>query len=117
MRLLDTTSGSRRARDCWRRRRSSLDLRDELSRQRRELPWERVEKEYVFDGPQGKQTLDDLFDGRNQLVVYHFMFGPEDDVGCKSCSFWADNFDPNVVHLNARDVTFVAVSRAPLSKL
>jgi predicted dithiol-disulfide oxidoreductase (DUF899 family) len=92
-------------------------LRDELSRERRELPWERVEKEYVFEGPQGKQTLAELFDDRSQLVVYHFMFGPEDDVGCKSCSFWADNFDPNVVHLNARDVTFVAVSRASFAKL
>jgi predicted dithiol-disulfide oxidoreductase (DUF899 family) len=92
-------------------------LRDELSRQRRELPWEPVEKEYVFEGPDGKQTLAELFDARTQLVVYHFMFGADDDVGCKSCSFWADNFDPNVVHLNARDVTFVAVSRAPLGKL
>jgi len=92
-------------------------LRDELSRQRRELPWEAVAKEYVFDGPSGKQTLADLFDGRSQLVVYHFMFDPEDDEGCASCSFWADNFDPIVVHLNARDVTMVAVSRAPLEKL
>ena len=92
-------------------------LRDELSRQRRELPWELVEKAYVFEGPQGQQSLAELFDGRTQLVVYHFMFDPDDDVGCKSCSFWADNFDPNVVHLNARDVTFVAVSRAPLDKL
>ena len=92
-------------------------LRDDLSRQRRELPWERVAKEYVFEGPEGKETLADLFDGRSQLVVYHFMFGPEDEAGCKSCSFWADNFDPNVVHLQARDVTFVAVSRAPYEQL
>jgi predicted dithiol-disulfide oxidoreductase (DUF899 family) len=92
-------------------------LRDDLSRQRRELPWERVEKEYLFEGPDGKETLGDLFDGRSQLVVYHFMFGPDDDVGCKSCSFWADNFNPNVVHLRARDVTLVAVSRAPYEKL
>jgi predicted dithiol-disulfide oxidoreductase (DUF899 family) len=92
-------------------------LRDALSKQRRELPWELVEKEYAFEGPEGKQTLAELFDGRTQLVVYHFMFGPDDEVGCKSCSFWADNFDPNVVHLNARDVSFVAVSRAPLGKL
>jgi predicted dithiol-disulfide oxidoreductase (DUF899 family) len=92
-------------------------LRDQLTEQRRALPWERVVKECVFDGPEGKQTLAELFDGRSQLVVYHFMFGPDDDVGCKSCSFWADNFDPNVVHLNARDVTFVAISRAPLAKL
>lgn len=92
-------------------------MRDELSRRRRELPWERVEKEYVFEGPRGTLTLSDLFDGCSQLVVYHFMFGPDDDVGCKSCSFWADNFDPNVVHLRARDVAFAAVSRAPLEKL
>lgn len=92
-------------------------LRDEVSRQRRELPWEAVEKEFVFDGPEGKETLSELFEGRSQLVVYHFMFGPDDEAGCKSCSFWADNFNPNIVHLNARDVSFVAVSRAPLAKL
>ncbi len=92
-------------------------LRDELSRQRRDLPWEAVGKDYVFDGPAGKQTLAELFDGRSQLVVYHFMFEPEWDEGCPHCSFWADNFDPNVVHLNARDVTMIAVSRAPLAKL
>src|SRR5262245_31808344 len=92
-------------------------LRDELTRERRALPWEEVEKEYVFEGPDGKETLADLFDGRSLLVVYHFMFGPEDEAGCKSCSFWADNFERNVVHLNARDVSFAAVSRAPLDKL
>jgi predicted dithiol-disulfide oxidoreductase (DUF899 family) len=92
-------------------------LRDELSAARRELPWERVEKDYVFDGPTGKQTLGDLFDGRSQLVVYHFMFAPEWDGGCKSCSWWADNFERNVVHLTHRDVTLVAISRAPLAKL
>jgi predicted dithiol-disulfide oxidoreductase (DUF899 family) len=91
--------------------------RDELSRQRRELPWERVEKEYVFEGPEGRRTLQELFDGRSQLVVYHFMFDPEWNEGCKSCSFWADNFDPNLVHLTARDVTMVAISRAPYEKL
>jgi predicted dithiol-disulfide oxidoreductase (DUF899 family) len=92
-------------------------LRDELSRQRRELPWERVDKSYVFDGPGEQKTLAQLFDGRRQLVVFHFMFTPSWDEGCKSCSFWADNFDGVVVHLNHRDVSFVAVSRAPLSKL
>jgi predicted dithiol-disulfide oxidoreductase (DUF899 family) len=91
--------------------------RDELTRQRQALPWEPVENDYVFDGPNGRETLADLFDGRSQLVVYHFMFAPEDDAGCKSCSFWADNFNPNVIHLNARDVSFAAVSRAPLDKL
>lgn len=92
-------------------------LRDELSQRRRELPWERVEKEYAFDGTDGRADLADLFDGRGQLVVYHFMFPAEWDEGCKSCSFWADNFDPNVVHLKARDVTLVAVSRAPYDRL
>ena len=91
--------------------------RDELTRQRQALPWEAVEKEYVFQGPSGRETLADLFDGLSQLVVYHFMFAPDDDAGCKSCSFWADNFNPNVVHLNARDVSFAAVSRAPVDKL
>jgi predicted dithiol-disulfide oxidoreductase (DUF899 family) len=91
--------------------------RDELTMQRQSLPWEAVDEEYVFDGPNGKETLSDLFDGCSQLIVYHFMFGPEDDVGCKSCSFWADNFNPNVIHLNARDVSFAAVSRAPFEKL
>jgi predicted dithiol-disulfide oxidoreductase (DUF899 family) len=92
-------------------------LRDELTRERQELPWERVEKEYVFTGEDGRRTLAELFDGRSQLVVYHFMFAPDSDEGCKSCSFWADNFNPNVVHLKARDVTLVAVSRAPQPKL
>jgi len=91
-------------------------LRDELSEQRRALPWERVGKEYAFDGPKGRQALTDLFDGRRQLIVYHFMFGPEGEP-CRSCSFWADNFNGIIAHLNQRDVTFVAISRAPLPKL
>src|SRR5713101_145900 len=74
-------------------------LRDELSRQRRELPWEKVEKEYVFDVPKGKETLAELFDGNSQLIVYHFMFGPDWKEGCPNCSFWADNFNGIVVHL------------------
>jgi predicted dithiol-disulfide oxidoreductase (DUF899 family) len=92
-------------------------LRDELSRLRRELPWEPVDKGYIFEGAEGRRTLRQLFDGRSQLVVYHFMFEPDWDEGCKSCSFWADSFDPNVVHLKARDVTLVAVSRAPYRKI
>ena len=92
-------------------------LRDELSRQRRELPWEKVEKTYRFDGPQGPETLAQLFGKRSQLVVYHFMFNPDGDVGCKHCSFWADNFNGIDVHLAHRDISFVAVSRAPLAKL
>jgi predicted dithiol-disulfide oxidoreductase (DUF899 family) len=92
-------------------------LRDELSASRRALPWERVEKNYVFDGPKGQETLAQLFDGRSQLVVYHFMFAPEWEEGCKSCSWWADNFERNVIHLTHRDVTLVAISRAPFAKL
>ena len=103
--------------DLLKKEKEFTRFRDELGRQRRELPWEPVENDYVFIGPNGQETLADLFEGRSQLVVYHFMFGPDDDVGCKSCSFWADNFDPNVVHLNARDVSFVAISRAPFDKL
>ena len=113
------------AHDAWLAARKELlakekeftHARDQLSRQRRELPWEAVEKEYVFEGARGKQTLAELFDGRSQLVVYHFMFPPEWDEGCPHCSFWADSFDPNVVHLKARDVTLIAVSRAPYTKL
>ena len=92
-------------------------LRDQLTHQRRDLPWEAVEKEYVFDGPEGKETLADLFDGRSQLLVYHFMFDPADEVGCPICSFWADNFDPIVLHLKARGVTMIAISRAPFAKI
>jgi predicted dithiol-disulfide oxidoreductase (DUF899 family) len=92
-------------------------LRDELSAQRRELPWEEVTKSYVFEGLQGKRSLRDLFGGRSQLIVYHFMFGPDWEAGCPHCSFWADNFDPVIVHLNQRDVTMVAISRAPLAKI
>jgi predicted dithiol-disulfide oxidoreductase (DUF899 family) len=92
-------------------------LQDDLSQQRRELPWERVEKQYVFDGPAGKETLPQLFSGRSQLAVYHFMFAPEWEEGCKHCSFWADNFNGTDVHLKHRDVTLVAISRAPLAKL
>src|SRR5690348_7883952 len=92
-------------------------LRDQLSQQRRDLPWERVEKPYVFDGPNVRETLADLFEGRQQLIVYHFMFDPSWDAGCKSCSFWADNFNGIVVHLRHRDVTLIAISRAPLAQL
>ena len=92
-------------------------LRDELSRQRRELPWVKVEKNYVFDGPKGKETLADLFDGRGQLIVYHFMLGPGWKEGCKSCSFVSDHIDGAVVHLAQRDVTLLAISRAPLPEI
>ena len=92
-------------------------MRDQLSAERRSLPWVRIEKEYTFEAPGGRQTLAQLFDDRSQLVVYHFMFAPEWEVGCKSCSFWADNFNGITAHLRQRDVAFVAISRAPLAKL
>jgi predicted dithiol-disulfide oxidoreductase (DUF899 family) len=92
-------------------------LRDKLSRQRRALPWMAMKKEYAFEGRDGRQTLSGLFDGRSQLVVYHFMFGPDWNAGCPHCSHWADSFDGVIVHLNQRDVTMVAISRAPYAKL
>jgi predicted dithiol-disulfide oxidoreductase (DUF899 family) len=92
-------------------------LRGELSQLRRNLPWEKVEKEYVFDGPSGEETLSELFESRSQLIIYHFMFDPEWNEGCKSCSYLADHYNPAIVHLNHRDFTMVTVSRAPLSKL
>lgn len=92
-------------------------LREELARERRELPWEKVDKTYVFDAPEGKVTLADLFAGRSQLIVQHFMFGLDYEEGCPSCSFWSDNFVGIESHLAARDTTFVLVSRGPLDKL
>ena len=92
-------------------------LRDQLSAERRELPWVRVEKSYVFEGPDGEETLADLFDGRSQLLVYHFMFGPGWEQGCPSCSFVSDHIDGANWHLPQRDVTLLAVSRAPLAQI
>jgi predicted dithiol-disulfide oxidoreductase (DUF899 family) len=92
-------------------------LRDELARQRRALPWVRVEKPYVFEGPGGNVSLGDLFDGRSQLVIYHFMFGPGWKDGCPSCSCTSDGFDATLPHLQARDVTLAAVSRAPYGEI
>src|SRR5213594_3586845 len=92
-------------------------LRDQLSADRRALPWVRVDKSYVFEGPEGKVTLAELFSGRRQLIVYHFMFGPGWEKGCPSCSFLADHIDGAAVHLAQRDVTLLAVSRAPLSHI
>ncbi len=92
-------------------------LRDQLSRQRRELPWERIEKQYAFEGPRGKETLADLFDSRGQLIIYHFMFGPGWSEGCPSCSYLADHFDGTTIHLAHRDVTLAVVSRAPYAQI
>ncbi|QPF84746.1 DUF899 domain-containing protein [Bradyrhizobium genosp. L] len=99
------------------REKELTQARDALSRQRRELPWVKVDKDYVFDGPSGRVALADLFNGRPQLVVQHIMFAPEWEAACKSCSFWADGFDHMVPHLAARDTTMVAISRAPLARL
>jgi predicted dithiol-disulfide oxidoreductase (DUF899 family) len=112
-------------REEWRAAREELLQRekeltrrsDELARQRQELPWVPVEKEYTFATDEGRKILPELFDGRSQLLVYHFMFGPEYDAGCPTCSAGADTFDGAVPHLNARDVTFLCVSRAPLERL
>jgi predicted dithiol-disulfide oxidoreductase (DUF899 family) len=103
--------------DLLTREKELTRLRDEVSRHRRELPWVKVDKEYLFEGPDGKETLADLFDGRSQLIVYHFMFGPRWEEGCKSCSYLADHFDGANWHLPHRDVTLAVISRAPLSEL
>ena len=92
-------------------------LRDELSRERRALPWVKIEKNYTFEAPEGRVSLADLFAGRNQLIIYHFMFGPDWNEGCPSCSFWSDNFNGIDVHLAHRDTSFVLVSRGPIDKL
>jgi predicted dithiol-disulfide oxidoreductase (DUF899 family) len=94
-----------------------MRLGDELARQRRELPWTRVDKQYIFDAPQGKMTLADLFGDHSQLAVYHFMFGPDWTEGCPGCSYVMDHVNGAAEHLRARDVALVAVSRAPLDKL
>ncbi len=88
-------------------------LRDQLNRERRKLPWVKIEKQYVFAGPAGVVTFGDLFNGKSQLIIYHFMFGPDWGEGCAHCSFWADHFDSVNVHIGHRDTTFAVVSRAP----
>lgn len=92
-------------------------LRDRLNEERRALPWEQVKKEYSFDGPSGKRTLADLFNGKSQLVVWHFMFGPDWQQGCSHCSFWADGWNGVTEHLKHRDTEMIAISQAPLSKI
>ncbi len=113
------------SREEWTRARKALlekekahdRARDALSAERRALPMVKLDKSYAFDGPDGRAALPELFGTHSQLIVYHFMFDPSWDEGCKSCSFLADNFDPSPVHLAARDVAFAVVSRAPLAKL
>jgi predicted dithiol-disulfide oxidoreductase (DUF899 family) len=103
--------------DLLKREKELTRQNDELARQRRELPWMRVEKPYGFDTEDGTRTLAELFDGRSQLLVYHFMFGPSYTAGCPVCSSAADTFDGAVAHLKARDVTFLCISRGPLEQL
>src|SRR5262245_19878548 len=113
------------SRDAWLKARTALlaeekeltRRHDEIAAKRRALPWVRVEKQYPFDTPQGKRSLADLFDARSQLVVYHFMFGPQWQEGCPSCSFVSDHLDGARTHLPARNTTLTMVSRAPLSKI
>lgn len=92
-------------------------LRDKVRAERLALPWVKVDKAYAFDTPEGRKTLAELFDGRSQLIVYHFMYGPDWEAGCPGCSFMADHIDGMLPHLNNHDVTMIAVSRAPLEKL
>ena len=123
--VTDTTHHPVVAADLWVAERKALlarekelvRLRDEIARARRALPWERVDKAYVFEAPAGPRSLADLFDGRRQLLVQHFMFGPGWQHGCPSCSYMADHHDAMTVHLANRDVSFVAVSRAPLADI
>jgi predicted dithiol-disulfide oxidoreductase (DUF899 family) len=103
-------------RELLREEKELTKLRDKLAARRRELPWVKIDKPYVFESPTGRVSLADLFEGRRQLIVYHFMFGPGWDEGCKSCSFVADHLAPAVVHLQARDVAFAAISHAPLAE-
>ncbi len=120
-----TTPSETTSKETWIKARQALlakekeltQLNDELAAQRRALPRLRITKNYLFDTSQGKRTLAELFDGKSQLLVYHFMFGPDWETGCKVCSFWADHFSGMVPHLAARDVRFICASRAPLAKI
>ena len=113
------------SRDEWLEARRSLltkekemtRMRDRINAERLALPWVKVDKDYVFNTPSGARSLPELFDGRSQLVIYHFMFGPDWEAGCPGCSFLADHLDGAIVHLNNHDVSFVCVSRAPLDKI
>ncbi len=115
--IVDSETWLAARRELLSREKEFTNLRDELSAARRRLPWQLVEKEYRFQGDAGDISLQELFDGRSQLLLYHFMFHPDWDEACKSCSFWADSYNAFYRHLNQRDVTLVAVSRAPVEKL
>lgn len=115
--VVSETEWLKARKDLLAKEKAFTQQRDELSRIRRKMPWVAVDKDYHFDTEDGQKSLGELFGDNGQLVVYHFMFGPDWEAGCKSCSFWADNFDRSVVHLAQRDVTMLAVSRGPLHKL
>jgi predicted dithiol-disulfide oxidoreductase (DUF899 family) len=115
--VVSTEQWSRARRELLQKEKELQKMRDQLSAARRALPWERVATSYVFDGAAGRETLADLFGPHSQLIVYHFMFAPEWENGCKSCSFWADNFNGITAHLAQRDVALAAISRAPYAKL
>ena len=104
-------------RELLRKEKDYTKLGDQLAARRRELPWVKMTKAYTFDSPDGRVTLAELFEGRSQLMVQHFMLGPGWEQGCKACSFMMDHFNPTVPHLNARDVSFVAISHAPLAEI
>ncbi|MEM9602551.1 MAG: DUF899 domain-containing protein [Pseudomonadota bacterium] len=116
-RVVDQDTWARAHRDFLQKEKALQRQRDALAAERRDLPWVRVERDYRFDGSDGPCTLHDLFDGRSQLLVWHFMFGPSWDAGCPSCSLWADQYAPAAVHLAARDVSLVVVSAAPIETL
>jgi len=115
--VVDRATWLKARRDLLDQEKELTRLRDELNAERRALPWVQITKPYTFDTPAGAKTLADLFDGRSQLLIYHFMMGPDWTEGCPTCSFWADNFDGIDVHLADRDTTFVAASRAPLAAI
>jgi len=115
--VVSTTEWLAARRELLAREKAFTRARDELSAARRAIPWEPAKTDYVFEGENGPVSFAGLFAGRSQLIVYHFMFGPDWDAGCKSCSFWADNFDRIAIHLNARDTSLVLISRAPLQRL
>jgi predicted dithiol-disulfide oxidoreductase (DUF899 family) len=115
--VVSSDEWQRARRELLAKEKEFLKLRDQLSQARRELPWERVDAAYEFEGAAGRETLANLFGKHSQLIVYHFMFAPEWEAGCKSCSFWADNFDGVTAHLAQRDVALAAISRAPYTTL
>ncbi len=100
--------------ELLRKEKEHSKVRDELTRARQEMPWVKVEKDYVFEGPSGKAHLRNLFEGKSQLIVYHFMFENDWEEGCKACSFLADHYEPAIVHLANRDVAMATISKAPL---